>query len=204
MLALPTQTLDELISTVRDVIKLNPEHISLYSLILEEGTALFQKVNSGKLELIDEKLERKMYWRTKQILEKAGYKQYEISNFAPKGFESKHNMNCWNQNEYLGFGVAAHSYFNNKTLSEIGRDVCLGILSYYIKCENLTINISMNNDWNNLKKLDVDINDFDTLYKLGDNFNYLLNILDIMKSFKSPFGTYSVNIYINLLSVELK
>lgn len=119
MLALPTQTLDELISTVRDVIKLNPEHISLYSLILEEGTALFQKVNSGKLELIDEKLERKMYWRTKQILEKAGYKQYEISNFAKNGFESKHNMNCWNQNEYLGFGVAAHSYLDNKRFSKI-------------------------------------------------------------------------------------
>ena len=119
MLALPTQTLDELISTVRDVIKLNPEHISLYSLILEEGTALFQKVNSGKLELIDEKLERKMYWKTKAILEKAGYKQYEISNFAKDGFESKHNMNCWNQNEYLGFGVAAHSYLDNKRFSKI-------------------------------------------------------------------------------------
>ena len=133
MLALPTQTLDELVTSVIDVIKLNPEHISLYSLILEEGTPLFEKINSGELELTDEKLERQMYWRTKQILEKAGYKQYEISNFSKKGFESKHNMNCWNQNEYLGVGLAAHSYLDNKRFSRI------------IDIENYIKNIKENN-----------------------------------------------------------
>ena len=67
MLALPTQTLDEMVSSVRKIISLKPEHISLYSLILEGGTALYQKVQSGEIELTDEKLERHMYWRTKQL-----------------------------------------------------------------------------------------------------------------------------------------
>lgn len=119
MLGLPTQTLDEVVSSVREVISLSPKHISLYSLILEEGTALYEKVNSGKLELTNEKLERQMYWRTKQLLEQAGYRHYEISNFAKEGFESKHNTNCWKQNEYLGFGIAAHSYLENKRFSRI-------------------------------------------------------------------------------------
>lgn len=117
MLALPTQTLDEIIGSVRKVVALRPEHISLYSLILEEGTLLEKKISSGELELLDERLERQMYWRTKEILEQNGYEHYEISNFAKKGYSSKHNVNCWKQNEYFGFGVAAHSYFKGKRFS---------------------------------------------------------------------------------------
>lgn len=119
MLALPTQTLSELEESLNNVIKLNPEHISLYSLILEEGTKLESRINSGELKLINEELERKMYWNTKKILEKAGYKHYEISNFSKTNFESKHNMNCWEQEEYLGFGISAHSYFNNQRFSKV-------------------------------------------------------------------------------------
>lgn len=119
MLALPKQTLEDLEDTIKKVINLNPEHISVYSLILEEGTKLSDMVDNNKLKLIDEKLERKMYWKVKNILEKSGYNQYEISNFSKKGYESKHNMNCWNQEEYLGFGVAAHSYINGVRYSNI-------------------------------------------------------------------------------------
>ena len=119
MLGLPTQTLEELISSVREIIYLNPEHISLYSLILEEKTLLFEKVKDGKLKLIDEELERKMYWKTNKLLKQSGFNHYEISNFAKEGFESKHNINCWQQNEYLGFGIAAHSYIQNKRFSNI-------------------------------------------------------------------------------------
>ena len=113
MLALPTQTMNELVNSLIKVINLNPEHISLYSLILEEGTVLEKEINEGKFELLSEDMERKMYWKTKRMLEKNKYFQYEISNFSKKGFESKHNYNCWNQNDYLGFGVAAHSYLND-------------------------------------------------------------------------------------------
>lgn len=114
MLALPTQTMDELVSSVYEIINLKPEHISIYSLILEENTPLYSKISIGELELLNEDLERKMYWKTKEILEKNGYKHYEISNFAKRDFESKHNMNCWLQEEYLGFGISAHSYLENK------------------------------------------------------------------------------------------
>ena len=117
MLALPSQTMEELIDSTQKVIKINPNHISLYSLILEDGTELKKQVDSGKLVLPDENVERKMYWKTKSILEKNGYNHYEISNFAKNGFESKHNMNCWSQEEYIGFGLAAHSYYKNKRFS---------------------------------------------------------------------------------------
>lgn len=118
MLALPTQTMEELIDSANKVIALKPEHISIYSLILEEDTPLYAKVKKGELELLDEDLERKMYWKTKELLEKNEYTHYEISNFARKGFESKHNINCWKQEEYLGFGVSAHSYLENKRFSK--------------------------------------------------------------------------------------
>lgn len=113
MLALPNQTIDDIKASLEKVISLNPNHISLYSLILEDGTKLKEEVQKGILTLPDEDIERKMYHETKRILEKNGYNHYEISNFSKLGFESKHNMNCWNQREYLGFGLASHSYYNN-------------------------------------------------------------------------------------------
>lgn len=114
MLALPSQTLEELEDSVQKVIKLEPEHISVYSLIIEEGTKMQQLVDSKKIQLPSDELERKMYWNIKNKLEQNGYIHYEISNFSKKGFESKHNTNCWNQKEYLGFGLSAHSYINNE------------------------------------------------------------------------------------------
>ena len=117
MLALPNQTIKDLEDSLNKVIMLKPEHISVYSLILEEKTKLYDLVESGKLELLDESIERNMYWKVKNILEQNGYKHYEISNFAKQGYESKHNLNCWNQEEYLGMGLAAHSYLNNKRYS---------------------------------------------------------------------------------------
>ena len=74
-------------------------------------------ISNKTLELPNEDEERKMYWYVKEKLEKNGYTHYEISNFAKKGFESKHNLNCWNQKEYIGFGLAAHSYLDKKRYS---------------------------------------------------------------------------------------
>ncbi len=112
MIALPNQTIQDIKENLEKITKLNPEHISVYSLILEEGTPFYNKYNENKIKLPDEELERNMYWYVKNTLENNGYMHYEISNFSKKGFESKHNMNCWNQEEYWGFGVAAHSYNN--------------------------------------------------------------------------------------------
>lgn len=114
MLGLPNQTLQDVMESVQEIIQLEPEHISLYSLILEENTPLQAMIEKKIYSLPEEELERKMYWKTKQLLEKNKYHHYEISNFAKEGYESKHNVNCWSQKEYLGFGIAAHSYFNHK------------------------------------------------------------------------------------------
>jgi oxygen-independent coproporphyrinogen III oxidase len=113
MIGLPVQTLKDVQKDLSRIIELNPEHISVYSLIVEEGTRIEEKIKNKELYLPSEKLERKMYWEVKNKLEEAGYIHYEISNFAKPGYESKHNLSCWNQEEYLGFGLAAHSYFNN-------------------------------------------------------------------------------------------
>lgn len=117
MLGLPNQTIEDLKNSLEEVIRLEPNHISVYSLILEEGTPLTNLVEKGEIKLPSEELERQMYWYVKNKLELVGYNHYEISNFAKPGKESKHNLNCWNQEEYLGFGLAAHSYFENKRFS---------------------------------------------------------------------------------------
>ena len=110
MLGLPNQRIIDLKESLENVLKLAPKHISVYSLIVEDGTPIANKIENGKLKLPDDELERNMYWYVKNTLELNGYKHYEISNFAKKGYESKHNMNCWNQMEYVGIGTAAHSY----------------------------------------------------------------------------------------------
>lgn len=113
MLALPKQTIDILEDSVQKVIDLEPEHISVYSLILEEGTKLFNLVENKELDLLNDEIEREMYWKIKEKLGQNGYNQYEISNYAKYGYESKHNLNCWEQEEYIGIGLAAHSYINS-------------------------------------------------------------------------------------------
>lgn len=127
MLALPNQTLEDLKISLNKIINLNPTHISVYSLILEEGTKLEDLINRKVLELPSEDIERQMYWKTKHLLEENGYIHYEISNFAKENYKSKHNSNCWGQQEYYGFGLASHSYINNVRSSNIEN------LSQYIK-----------------------------------------------------------------------
>ena len=119
MLGLPNQTIQDLKESLNKIIELNPNHVSVYSLIVEEETKIAKLLQEGKIELPTEEQERNMYWYVKNLLELNGYHHYEISNFAKEGKESRHNMNCWNQEEYIGFGVAAHSYINNVRFSNI-------------------------------------------------------------------------------------
>ena len=114
MLGLPGQDIEILKNSLENVVNLKPipNHISVYSLIVEDGTKIEQRIDSGELSLPDDEEERRQYHYMKNFLELKGYKHYEISNFAKPGFESKHNMNCWEQKQYVGFGVAAHSYVN--------------------------------------------------------------------------------------------
>lgn len=114
IIGIPNQTMEDVALELEQILKLNPEHISVYSLIVEEGTPIEKMIENGELKLPSENVEREMYWKVKSVLEEHGYVHYEISNFAKPGKESKHNCNCWRQKEYIGLGVAAHSYLNKK------------------------------------------------------------------------------------------
>lgn len=111
MFGIPGQTMKKWRDTVRQCLFLEPEHISLYSLQLEEGTPLYKMVHTQKLltELPPE-TDRTMYHDALQMMESAGYEQYEISNAAKPGFESRHNLKYWSYQEYLGLGPGASSF----------------------------------------------------------------------------------------------
>lgn len=112
MSALPGQTTESWLSTLRTVAEMGPEHISAYSLIIEEGTPFFDRYGEGRGEgtLPDEDSERDMYHRTKEFLAGYGYERYEISNYAKKGRECRHNIGYWTGTPYLGLGLGASSY----------------------------------------------------------------------------------------------
>ena len=113
MSALPGQTFESFLHTLDTVLALKPEHISMYSLILEEGTALYEHLDRYPA-LPDEDTERQMYDTACLRLADNGYHQYEISNFAKDGKESRHNRIYWRDEGYLGFGLGAHSYWEGK------------------------------------------------------------------------------------------
>ncbi len=110
---LPGQTMESWLSSVEAICALAPRHISCYALKLEEGTPLWRE----DPVLPDDDTQADMYLNAVEKLEKLGYFQYEISNFAQKGYRSRHNSRYWDLSEYLGFGCAAHSYYGGKRFS---------------------------------------------------------------------------------------
>lgn len=130
MSALPHQTVEQWKTTLRKALMLKPEHISAYSLTIEEGTPFWQKYTTldGKKELPDEDADREMYASTKEILEKHEYARYEISNYALPGFECRHNAGYWTGAEYLGVGLGSSSYIMNRRFhSERDLNTYLGV-----------------------------------------------------------------------------
>lgn len=111
MSGIPGQTLVSWETSLRKTAELGPEHISAYSLILEEGTPFYK--NREKLDLPDEDTERRMYERTGEILEEYGCRQYEISNYAREGYRCRHNLGYWTGREYLGLGLGASSLWRD-------------------------------------------------------------------------------------------
>lgn len=114
--AIPKQTLASWEETLSKVIALNPEHISAYSLIVEEGTPFAMMYGEGcprEKELPGEEEERAIYYRTEEVLSQAGYRRYEISNYAKEGKECKHNLGYWERTDYLGIGLGASSLVDN-------------------------------------------------------------------------------------------
>jgi oxygen-independent coproporphyrinogen-3 oxidase len=110
MFALPSQTEDGWEADLMKAVSFSPEHISCYSLSVEDGTSLSKQSGLG---LPDEETDRRMYRKAKEILVENGYEHYEISNFAKPGYQSRHNNTYWTHGEYIGFGLGAHSFLED-------------------------------------------------------------------------------------------
>lgn len=113
MQAIPGQTLQAWQRVLALLAVYKPEHISAYSLMVEEGTPFFEKQMRGELPLPDEDTEREIYYYTRDFLEKSGYRRYEISNYALPGFSCSHNTGYWKRDPYLGLGLNASSLLHN-------------------------------------------------------------------------------------------
>ncbi len=131
MFAIPNQTTESLLYSLDCIKKINPTHISVYSLIVEEGTPFYDM----DLNIADEDTERDMYDIIEKVLLEQGFKRYEISNYAKDSFESRHNTGYWKCKEYIGLGAGAHSYRNNQRY-ENAPDISL-----YIQGKGRKINI---------------------------------------------------------------
>ena len=112
MYALPNQTKEDWMESLEKVVNLNPTHISAYSLILEENTELFDMYERKEFKLLDEDTDIEMYEYTINYLKSHGYNQYEISNYAKKGFECKHNILYWKCENYVGIGTSASGFLD--------------------------------------------------------------------------------------------
>lgn len=128
---LPTQTIESWKKVLSQAIGLKPQHISAYNLIVEEGTPLFHLVQEKRVSKIAEEIETQMFEQTINLLTSAGYRHYEVSNYALTNFEARHNENYWNYSTYFGFGPSAHSFFDKKRWWNVS-----SIFNYYSRIEN--------------------------------------------------------------------
>ncbi|MFC0474379.1 radical SAM family heme chaperone HemW [Robertmurraya beringensis] len=118
--SLPNQTLDGFKETLQTALSLDIQHYSGYSLIIEPKTVFYNQMRKGKLPVPGEDAEAEMYSLLMEQMQLAGFQQYEISNFAIPGYESKHNLTYWNNEEYYGFGAGSHSYVAGERIANHG------------------------------------------------------------------------------------
>ncbi len=175
--ALPTESFSTFKSDLNQIIKLDVNHISTYSLIIEENTMLYK----NNIKSIDEELDYKMYDYVCKKLKSKGYNHYEVSNFSKDGYESIHNLTYWNNNEYYGFGLGASGYINGVRYDNTRS------LNKYINHEyrlNEFI-VSKKEDMENelilgLRKLSG-INVYSFYEKFNENIQDVFNIKDVVK-----------------------
>lgn len=150
MFGLPSQKLLEWEESLKGISELNPEHISAYSLIIEEGTPFDRMYEENKIKLPDEDIERDMYHSAKNILESYGFNQYEISNYAKKDFECRHNIAYWEMKDWIGVGSAASSYIEGTRITNVYE------IEEYIKRsennQNLAIEENKNSENENIEE----------------------------------------------------
>ncbi len=112
MFNIPGQEVSDIEDTISRLIERNIEHISFYSLKLEKGTPMYALEKNNKIVMPDEEYEREMYYAGRSLMERNNFLQYEISNFSKNGFECRHNLKYWSQDEYIGLGPSAHSFMD--------------------------------------------------------------------------------------------
>lgn len=117
MFAVPGQSPADWMDTLAQVLALQPEHLSFYSLQIEEGTRFYEDYRAGRLALLDDETDRAMYHKGLERIRAAGYRHYEISNAAKPGFECRHNLKYWRFQEYLGLGAAASSFLEGRRIT---------------------------------------------------------------------------------------
>lgn len=188
MYALPNQKTQEWKDTLDKIIKLNPSHISAYSLILEEGTKLYDMYQNKEFELLDEDTDINMYNYTIDILKRHGYNQYEISNYSKEDLECKHNIIYWKCDNYLGLGPGASGFIGDTRYSNI-EDIC-----EYNKC--IMQNIRPVSEEIELTKKDK----IEEFIFMGLRMNEGINI-DV---FKERFDTDFYDIYQEVMDKLLK
>ena len=193
IVGLPNQTIYDVENTIDELVKLKLKHISVYSLILEENTRLYELVQTNMVELPDDELERYMYWYAKRRLEDEGYIHYEISNFAKKGYESKHNLDCWSQKEYIGFGINAASYEDDTRYKNI-----VSIENYIKNIENGEFDNNVIIEEKQSKKDKANEYVILGLRKIDG-----LNIIDFENKFKINFDSLYKNKINKLISMGL-
>lgn len=136
MYGFPGETLEEWEKDIEQALSLKPEHISAYALMYEEGTRLWDMLEKGAVEEIDENLSLRMYETLMERLRFAGYEHYEISNFCKPDHHSRHNSSYWEGVPYIGIGAAAHSFdrlsrqWNPESLNEYFRGIESGVPSF--------------------------------------------------------------------------
>lgn len=172
MFNIPGQTVNDIEETVLKIIKSGVKHISFYSLKLEKGTPMYSMEKAKKIVMPDEEIEREMYYAGRDVMERNNLFQYEISNFAAKGYECKHNLKYWDQEEYIGLGPSAHSFMDNVRYSNPS--------DLRLYCEN-----SVSNSFEKIVQEQLDKNDL--------MFEYIMLRLRLteginVKTFESKFS----------------
>ncbi len=185
---IPGQTLESWERCLREVVELKPEHLSTYCLTIEEGTPFYRFSKDEKLSLPDEEETRKMYLKAIDLLKSRGYTHYELSNFARRGRECRHNLKYWRGEEYIGFGAGAHSYLEGVRRGNIKK-----VKDYIRRCregisvidfeEKLTLSQRINEfillglrriEGVDLKRLKEDL-DFDLEKEKKEEIGYLID-----------------------------
>ena len=188
MFGLPNQHMKDWKASLEDVMSLEPDHISAYSLIIEEGTCFYNLYNNDKLNIPNEEEERSMYLFTKGFLEDYGYNQYEISNYAKVNKECFHNKVYWKCNEYLGLGVSASSFVDEKRFKNIDD------IKIYIEKINNNQDVTEEIHVNNIN------DDMEEFMFMGLR---MIEGIDL-KTFKKRFGKDVFDIYDEVIKNNIK